>query len=117
MLTLSKITLSSIMMFILTFGINTQTNAQTTTWLYDAANNSTSAIKIIESSDGALTAYFWQINAKKWTKAEVLNEGDSYLRVKSVASGKIYELKVSQDGQKVERIDSAGKTLVHWLRK
>lgn len=117
MFTLPKITLTSLFVLILTFGINMQANAQTTTWLYDAADNSGRALKILEKSDGSLTAYFWQLNSKQWTKAEILHEGNNYLRVKSVASGKTYELKVSDDAQKVERIDATGKVLVHWLRK
>lgn len=100
-------------------GLFNQSYAQTTTWTFDSAANDGWAARLYSNASGFVTK-IQLANAKdNWSDMEIAeaNEEHNYFRVKSAASGKIYEIYVGwNDGELIVVFpDTTEKKF--WLRK
>lgn len=110
-------------LLILFMGITmfSNSNAQTTTWFYEAGNGSDYRIQIKTTGSDASVS---KVNLGKkgdtaWTETEILSTSDyeSYIRVKSKASGKVYELNIDWYDGKITVTLPNGSQVNYWLKE
>jgi hypothetical protein len=111
---------AGILMFFLGLGSINQSFAQTTTWLYDAADNSGWVVQVTTNSSGTVTKFEFQKKGDAaWQPAtiESTNEYANSYRVKSAGSGKVYGYVIDWANDKMTETSPDGKEVVYWLRK
>ncbi len=110
-------------LFILFLGITlfNNSNAQTTTWKFAAADNSGSLIQV---KTVGMDQYVSEINLGKvgdaaWTKTDIQDsrDYDPYFRVKSKGTGRVYELNFDWQSGKVVMTRPEGTTITYWLKE
>jgi hypothetical protein len=96
-----------------------QAKAQTTTWTFDSAANDGWAARLYSNASGFVTK-IQLANAKdNWSDMEIVeaNEEQNYFRVKSTATGKIYEIYVGWDEDDLIVVFPDTTEKKFWLRK
>jgi hypothetical protein len=113
-----------ILMFFLGLGFINQSFAQTTTWVYEAGDNSGHMARITTNSNLELIKLeYTHTSQMKWVEATIQKvENDptsdhSYVVVKSGTSGRIYEINVYYRGDSMTETAPEGVTLTYWLKK
>lgn len=118
---MKTIKLFSFLMLLLGLTAMNQSQAQTTTWIFDAGNGNGGAIKVIENGNGISGVSFWQTATSQWASGSILSiddQGDySYIRAKSTSSGRIYELYLYWYNDKLVQALPDGGEVTYWLRK
>ncbi len=112
---------AALLMLFMGIALFNNSNAQTTSWTFDAADNSGYMVQVKTTGrDHAVSS----VNLGKkgdanWTKTEVqhIDEYDTYIRVKSLGSGRVYELEFSWYDDKLVMIMPEGTKRTYWLRK
>lgn len=120
MKTIKGIKLTALLTLLLGFGMLSNSYAQTTSWIFDAADNSGWMVQIkTTGSDHEIT----KVNLGKkgdanWGATQILKIGnyDSYIRIKSSSSGRVYELNIEWYDGKLVMTRPEGNDIVYWLR-
>lgn len=98
-----------------------QAQAQSTSYIFDAGDGSGGAIKVIEDAYGITNIHLWQKNTQQWASASIESiddQGDyTYLRVKSTATNRMYEVYVYWYEDKLYFSLPEGDEKTYWLRK
>jgi hypothetical protein len=107
---------------LLFFGIAllNQSYAQTTIWKFDAADNSGRMVQITSNGEGIVTKVEMATKGDAaWTAMTIQHVDDyqEYFRVQSVATSKVYEIRIYWDQDKLVRTAPDGVELTYWLRK
>lgn len=112
---------TALLMLFMGIALFSNSNAQTTTWKFDAADNSGFMIQVKTTG---MEHEVSSINLGKkgdaaWTKTEVqhIDDYDTYIRVKSTASGRVYELHFDWYDGKAVMTKPDGTKRTYWLRK
>ena len=112
--------LAGFLMFFLGLGMLNSSYAQTTIWKFDAADNIGRMVQITSNGDGNITKVEMATKGDAaWTAMTIQHVDDyqEYFRVQSVATSKVYELRIYWDQDKLVRIAPDGVELTYWLRK
>lgn len=112
---------AALLMLFIGITLLSNSNAQTTSWTFDAADNSGYMVQVKTTGrDHAVSA----VNlAKKgdanWTQTSVqhIDDYDTYIRVKSLATGRVYEIEFDWYDDKLVVTMPEGTTRTYWLRK
>ncbi|MFK7784526.1 MAG: hypothetical protein AB8B56_05415 [Crocinitomicaceae bacterium] len=112
---------TALLMLFMGMTLFSKADAQTTSWTFDAGDNSGYMVQVKTTGrDHAVSA----VNlAKKgdanWTKTSVqhIDDYDTYIRVKSLASGRVYEIEFDWYDDKLVVTMPEGTTRTYWLRK
>ncbi|MFT6499984.1 MAG: hypothetical protein ACJASQ_000091 [Crocinitomicaceae bacterium] len=117
----TEIRFTALLMVLVGIMMFSTTNAQTTTWFYEAANGSDNRIQIKTTGSNSSVS---KVNLGKkgdtaWTETEILSMSDyeSYIRVKSKASGKVYELNINWGNGKIIMTLPDGSHATYWLKE
>lgn len=114
------IKLIALFTLLLGFGMFNKGYAQTTTWLFDAADNSGWMVQIkTTGTDHAIS----QVNLGKkgdanWGATQIMkiDNYDTYIRIKSNSTGRVYELNIDWYDGKLTKTVPEGNSTVYWLR-
>ena len=112
---------AALMMLFMGITLFSNSNAQTTTWKFDAADNSgwMIQVKTIGSEQSVSEVNLGKKGDAAWTKTEIhhIDDYETYIRVKSQGSGRTYELDFDWYAGKVIMTKPEGTKVTYWLRK
>lgn len=117
-----KFYLAAFMMVMLLFAGKTDVNAQTTSWVFEAGNNSGDRIRIIEQADGRVTVGIYDKASTNYylaslEKIDYVSSDYTYMRIKSGTTGRMYELDVDWYNDKLTQRTPEGTDIVYWLKQ
>lgn len=115
----SKLNFIAVVVMFLGMGFGSQVFGQTTTWKYEAGDNSGGLIQITTDGSGYVTKVNLATKgATNWTTTTIQSVDDyqEYIRVKSNGSGRVYELHVYWDYDKVVMVLPEGNEITYWLK-
>ncbi len=112
---------TALLMLFMGITLFNNSNAQVTSWKFDAADNSGYMIQVKTTGRDHEVS---EVNLGKkgdaaWTKTEVqhIDAYDTYIRVKSLGSGRVYELEFDWYSGKVIMTKPEGTKVTYWLRE
>lgn len=112
---------TALLMLFMGITLLSNSNAQTTTWKFDAADNSGFMIQVKTTGSEQSVS---EVNLGKkgdaaWTETEIMHIDDyeTYIRVKSKASGRVYELSFDWYNGKAIMTKPEGSETIYWLRQ
>ncbi|MFK7784525.1 MAG: hypothetical protein AB8B56_05410 [Crocinitomicaceae bacterium] len=112
---------TALLMLFMGIALFNNSNAQTTSWVFDAADNSGFMIQVKTTGrDHAVSAVnLAKKGAANWTNTEVqhIDDYDEYIRVKSIETGRVYELHFDWYDGKVVMTKPEGTKRTYWLRE
>lgn len=118
---MKTIRIGALLLMLIGLGMSNQSHAQSTKWLFDAADNSGYMIQIttVGSEQAVSKVELGKKGDAAWGSAEILSmdEYETYIRIKSNASGRVYELNINWYDGKVIMSKPEGSDIIYWLRK
>lgn len=121
MKTVNGFKLTALFALLLGFGMFTKGYAQTTTWVFDAADNSGYMIQVktVGSQQSVQTVNLGKKGDAAWTGTDIqqIDDYETYIRVKSKGTGRIYELNINWYDGKIVLTRPEGTEVVYWLRE
>ena len=119
--TVKTIRIVALLVMLMGLGMSNQSHAQTTIWKFDAADNSGAMVQITVVGDDQSVSKV-ELGKKgdaAWTGTEILSmdEYETYIRVKSKGSGRVYELNINWYDGKTVVTRPDGTCVTYWLRK
>lgn len=117
-----KLFLAAFMAVMLFFAGRTTAHAQTTTWVFEAGDNSGGKVRLIEYPDGRVTVGLFNAQANNFTlatleKIDYVSSDYTYMRVKSTGTGRMYEIDVDWYNDKLTQRTPEGGEIVYWLKQ
>ncbi len=112
---------TALLMLFMGITLFSNSNAQTTSWVFDAGDNSGGLIQVKTTGREHIVS---AVNlatkgAANWNNTEVqhIDEYDEYIRIKSKVTGRVYELHFEWYEDKVVMTKPEGSKITYWLRK
>jgi hypothetical protein len=117
----AKLNIVGILVLMLGFTAFSQTQAQVTNWKFDIADNTGMMVQVTTSgsNDAISKVELGKKGDAAWTQTEIqeMNYEETYIRVKSKGSGRVYELAVDWQAGKLVLTRPEGTSVTYWLRK
>ncbi len=112
---------TALLMLFMGITLFSNASAQTTTWKFVAGDNSGFLIQIktIGSDQEVSEINLAKVGDTGWTRTDIQNSDyyESYFRVKSSKSGRVYELNVDWYNGKVIMTLPEGNKVTYWLKE
>ncbi|NVK64477.1 MAG: hypothetical protein HWE22_07800 [Flavobacteriales bacterium] len=112
---------TALLMLFMGITLFSNASAQTTTWKFVAGDNSGFLIQIktVGSDQEVSEINLAKVGDTGWTRTDIQNSDyyESYFRVKSSKSGRVYELNVDWYNGKVIMTLPEGNKVTYWLKE